>query len=87
MEIYVRIYKTRRQADYYMHSFLEVLNEKGVEYKVFSNQMIVIAEHKETHFITEYEYDKWNRGRTYYLEGKKYRSGYPIESNTLMSAT
>ena len=33
----------------------------------------------EVYFLTEYEYETWCKGRTYYFKNKLYRSGYPIK--------
>lgn len=33
----------------------------------------------KTYFVSDYDYPTWCKGRTYYIGGKKYRSGYEIE--------
>ena len=87
MEIYVDVSANARMAGYMMRNFMEKLRKEGVEFRAYGNQRRVVAEGKEYHFITYEQYDTWARGRTYYYKGRKFRSGYPVEENTLMSAT
>jgi len=73
---YVVISYTGREARFKMNDFVERLRRQGIEYKAIGNQRIVNVYGDEIHFIIRDEYEKWSRGRTYYLDGRKYKSGY-----------
>ncbi len=87
MEIYLNISDTAREAEIEMRYFLEHLREQGIEYRANGNPRIVKIEGKEIHFIIREEYERWCRGKTYYFNGRKYRSGYLIKDNTVRIPT
>ncbi len=87
MEIYVDVCANVRMARAMMINFVENLRKEGVEFRAYGNQRRVVTEGKEYHFITYELYPKWSQGRTYFLDGKLYKGGYPVEQDTLMSAT
>ena len=87
MEVYLNLSDTAREAEFRMRDFLEHLREQGMEYRANGNQRIVKIEGKEIHFIIGEEYERWCRGRTYYFNGRKYKSGYLIEDNTVRIPT
>ena len=87
MEIYVDVSPNARMAGCMMRDFMEKLRKEGVEFRAYGNQRRVVAEGKEYHFITDEQYPTWRQGRTYFLYGKRYKGGYPVEQDTLISAT
>jgi hypothetical protein len=87
MEVYLNLSDTSREARTEMILFLEHLREQGMEYRANANQRIVIIEGKEIHFIIGEEYERWCRGKTYYFNGRKYKSGYLLEDNTVKIPT
>ncbi len=74
MEVYLNLSYDFREAQTKMRDFLEHLREQGIEYRANGNQRIVKIEGKEIHFIIGEEYERWCLGRTYYFNGRKYKS-------------
>ena len=75
--IYAHLAPNMREADFWAKCFIDKNSGNVEKVRKSAIMMVKLVGGDEHYFMSINAYERWNRGRTYILDGVLYRSGFP----------